>query len=78
MNILIIGLGSIAKKHIFALKQLNIIAKIYALRSKPNSEALAGVISIYDLNNIYLRQEKIIQANSNDLSNSDENLVVFN
>ena len=30
------------------------------------------------LNNIYLRQEKIIQANSNDLSNSDENLVVFN
>ena len=52
MNILIIGLGSIAKKHIFALKQLNIIAKIYALRSKPNSEALAGVISIYDLNNI--------------------------
>lgn len=52
MNILIIGLGSIAKKHIFALKQLNIIAKIYALRSKPNSEALEGVISIYDLNNI--------------------------
>ena len=52
MNILIIGLGSIAKKHIFALKQLNIIAKIYALRSKSNSEALDGVISIYDLNNI--------------------------
>jgi len=54
VNILIIGLGSIAKKHIVSLKQLNIIAKIYALRSKPNSEDLEGVISIYDLNKIDL------------------------
>jgi len=67
VNILIIGLGSIAKKHIVALKQLNIIAKIYALRSKPNSEDLEGVINIYDLNNIDLFFDFAIISNSTNL-----------
>ena len=67
MNILIIGLGSIAKKHIFALKQLNFIAKIYALRSKPNSEALEGVISIHDLNNIDVFFDFAIISNPSNL-----------
>ena len=67
MNILIIGLGSIAKKHILALKQLNIITKIYALRSKPNSEDLEGVISIYDLNKIDLFFDFAIISNPTNL-----------
>lgn len=33
MDILIIGLGSIAAKHIAALKQLPVQSNIYALRS---------------------------------------------
>ena len=38
MNILIVGLGSIAKKHIAALRELKIDFKIYALRSNINKE----------------------------------------
>jgi predicted dehydrogenase len=37
MNILIIGLGSIARKHIDAIRALEIDAKIYALRSSQNA-----------------------------------------
>lgn len=52
MNILIIGLGSIANKHIAALKQLKIDFKIYALRSKPNALSQNGVENIYNLDEI--------------------------
>lgn len=53
MNILIIGLGSIAKKHIDAIYQLNKSVRIYALRSNPNSKSeIKGVIDIYDLSEI--------------------------
>ena len=38
MNVLIIGLGSIAKKHIEALHSLKLDFEIYALRSKKNSK----------------------------------------
>lgn len=37
MNVLIVGLGSIAKMHISALKQIKNDVKIYALRSSGNS-----------------------------------------
>lgn len=46
MTCLIIGLGSIAIKHIKALKKSN-VKNIYALRSNRNSEELNGVINLY-------------------------------
>lgn len=47
MNVLIIGLGSIAKKHIFALKAINRDVCFYALRSSQNlNELVDGVINI--------------------------------
>jgi len=49
MNVLIIGLGSIAKKHIDALHAHSISFNIYALRSKPNSEIYLDVKNIYSL-----------------------------
>jgi len=49
MNILIIGLGSIARKHIEALQTLKIGAKIYALRSSLNAEVETGVKNVYNL-----------------------------
>ena len=49
MNILLIGLGSIAKKHIAALRALNIDFKIYALRSNKNAEIEEGIKNIYNL-----------------------------
>lgn len=52
MNILIIGLGSIAKKHIEALKSLNIVATIYALRSNDDSSRVENIINIFDIENV--------------------------
>lgn len=49
MNILIVGLGSIATKHINALKEINGEVNIYALRSKAGSDIVEGVTNIYNL-----------------------------
>lgn len=51
MNVLIVGLGSIARKHITALRTLKIDSKIYALRSNLNAVTEEGVENIYDLDN---------------------------
>jgi predicted dehydrogenase len=52
MNILIVGLGSIAKKHIEALKSINIDATIYALRSSFDAAKVENITNIFDLNNL--------------------------
>ena len=49
MNILLIGLGSIAKKHIAALRELKIDFKIFALRSNKNAEIEEGIQNIFNL-----------------------------
>lgn len=49
MNILLVGLGSIAKKHISALRTLKLDFKIYALRSIKNAEIEEGIENIFDL-----------------------------
>lgn len=48
MRILIIGLGSIGKKHVAALKQLHQDCLIFALRSNHSSEPIEGVENLYD------------------------------
>jgi predicted dehydrogenase len=52
MNILLIGLGSIAKKHIAALRSLKIDFKIYALRSNKNAEFEEGIENIFNLDEV--------------------------
>lgn len=52
MNILIVGLGSIARKHIEALKKLNIDCFLYALRSSSNALEEEGIRNIYTLKEI--------------------------
>ena len=47
MKILIIGLGSIAKKHITILKEINSEFKFYALRHTKSSDSWKDVINIY-------------------------------
>jgi predicted dehydrogenase len=49
MNVLIIGIGSIALKHIDAIRKVTVNAVIYAFRSKPNANIHQEVINIYDL-----------------------------
>jgi predicted dehydrogenase len=52
MKVLIIGLGSIARKHIAALRQINADVEIFALRSSPVSSHMDGVINRYDIKTI--------------------------
>jgi predicted dehydrogenase len=63
MKILIIGLGSIARKHINALQNLNISAEIYALRSNLKSKIEEGVQNIYDLENLNISFDFAIISN---------------
>lgn len=67
MNILIVGLGSIAQKHIEALKILKLNAKIYALRSNPNSEIQEGINNIYNLENLNVSFDFAIISNPTNL-----------
>ena len=52
MNILIIGLGSIGKKHVHAIQSVVPSAIIIALRSQPNAESFENVQNIYSLTEI--------------------------
>lgn len=49
MNILIVGLGSIAKKHIGAIRKLVPEAEIYALRSHKGADVYQNVRNVYEL-----------------------------
>jgi predicted dehydrogenase len=49
MKILIVGLGSIAKKHIISIRKCLYNPEIYALRSSIDSNIIDGIINIYDL-----------------------------
>lgn len=49
MNVLIIGLGSIAQKHIKALREIDSAIAIYALRSSKESKPVQGVLDIFSL-----------------------------
>lgn len=48
MKVLIIGLGSIAKKHIIAIREIVPDSVIYALRSQENSNHFDDIINVYD------------------------------
>lgn len=49
MKILIVGLGSIAHKHIAALKVLRPEAEIHALRHSTSSQQVKGIKNIYEI-----------------------------
>ncbi len=63
MNILIIGLGSIAKKHISALRKLVPDARIYALRSGKNAGQYEDVENIYSLGDTDVKFDFCIISN---------------
>ena len=52
MNVLIVGYGSIAQKHVNALRSLKIKPKIWALRSDNLAKDIYGVNSIYKYEDI--------------------------
>jgi predicted dehydrogenase len=52
MKVLIVGLGSIAKKHINALQRIYSRVEIFALRSKKSTDEMLGVKNIFDFSDI--------------------------
>jgi predicted dehydrogenase len=54
MKVLIIGFGSIAKKHYKALFEIDNSVEVYALRSNEKSESIENVKSIYYKSEIFL------------------------
>ena len=52
MKVLIIGLGSIAQKHIDAINKIDQSASIYALRSNTNSKSFKNIIDLYNLTDV--------------------------
>jgi len=52
MKVLIIGLGSIAEKHIFALRNTKQDIQIFALRSSVKSDKKEGIVNIYSFDQI--------------------------
>jgi predicted dehydrogenase len=54
MNVLIVGLGSIGRKHVKALRSLDQEFKIYALRSDLNAEKEVEIVNIFTLEDVDL------------------------
>ena len=52
MNVLIVGLGSIAEKHIKALKVIDYNVQLYALRSSNNAVEIPKIINIYNISHL--------------------------
>ena len=52
MKVLIIGLGSIAEKHIFALRNTKQDIQIFALRSSMKSDKKGGIVNLYSFDQI--------------------------
>lgn len=67
MNILIVGLGSIAKKHVKVLKKIIKDVKIYALRSSINSINFPSVQNIYDIDECDFKFDFAIISNPTSL-----------
>ena len=67
MNILIVGLGSIARKHIEAIQFLNYNAAIYALRSTNNVVDEKGITNVFSLDNLAITFDFAIISNPTNL-----------
>jgi len=67
MNILIIGLGSVARKHIHAIQSLGIRASFFALRSSPDAAKEENIQNIYSLNDLTVKPDFVIISNPTSL-----------
>lgn len=63
MKVLVIGLGSIASKHIKALAALFPAAEFYALRSSKNAENKENITNIYAYGEIDFKPDFVIVSN---------------
>ena len=52
MKVLIVGLGSIALKHIAALRKIDPNIELYAIRSSLKADAKKGIINIFSFDDL--------------------------
>ena len=79
MKLLIIGLGSIAQKHIDAIIKINQFATIYALRSNTNAKPFTNIIDLYKLSDVPNDIDFILISNPTSLhSKTILNVIDFN
>ncbi len=79
MKLLIIGLGSIAQKHIGAIIKINQFATIYALRSNSNAKPFTNIIDLYKLSDVPNDIDFILISNPTSLhSKTILNVIDFN
>ncbi len=79
MNVVIVGLGSIAQKHIKALRLLDSDVNIFSLRSNPHSDKVEGIINIFHLSGIPAKVDFFIVSNPTSLHLTTLNkLLEFN
>jgi predicted dehydrogenase len=63
LNILVVGLGSIGKKHVEAIFKICHTANVYALRSNINSDVIENVTNLYSLSEINFVLDFVIISN---------------
>jgi predicted dehydrogenase len=78
MRVLIIGLGSIGRKHVIALNQLDPNIEIYALRSRASLDTYLNVINIYEINEINEISFAIISNPTSEHKKTIEMLIGYN
>jgi len=79
LKLLIIGLGSIAQKHIDAIIKINQFATIYALRSNTNAKPFTNIIDLYKLTDVPNDIDFILISNPTSLhSKTILNVIDFN
>lgn len=76
MKILIVGLGSIARKHIKALSSMNVKAEIHALRNSKNASEVSGVKNIFSEREIEANYDFAIISNPTGLHYHSINLLI--
>ena len=77
MMVLIVGLGSIAQKHIAALRKINKDTKIYALRSTIDCNDIDGIQNIFDLTELQDFDFAIISNPSSKHIDVLQQLIIF-
>lgn len=78
MRVLIIGLGSIGRKHVVALNQLDFNIEIFALRSRGAVDTYLNVINIYDIEEIPEISFVIISNPTSEHKQTIEMLIGYN